>query len=462
VSQTAAPSSTATARIAAWAVGTAFEQIPEDAVRLAGTAVLDCVGVTLAGSRAEPATRVRELVETLGGEPQAAVLGTAVRTSTLLAALANGTAAHALDFDDTNHPGYAHPSAALVPSLLALAEWNGGSGRDLLTAYLTGFEVEVRVARAVNMPHYVAGWHATATLGTLGAAAAAARLLGLEPDEATRALSIAASLAGGLRENFGTDTKPLHAGLAAKNGVLAALLARGGFTAADDGLGGRYGFCSVLDGGGEARLEELDPSRFGRPWEITEPYGLAIKQFPACGATHPALEAALALATELQPRPEQIARVRVGTSELAPKIVVYDRPRTGLEGKFSLEYCVAAAFLDRRVGLEHFEDEAVARPDIQTLLPKISAEIDERVRTSPEFAAIVELELADGTRREERVDLARGKTSRPLSREELVAKYRDCASRALPTGAVEESLALLEALDELESVGRLVRCLVPS
>ena len=451
----------ATARIAEWVHDVSLDAIPPEAIALAKAGTLDCLGVALAGSRTSQAEIVRRLAETLGGAPQAGILGTGVRSNVALAALANGTAAHALDFDDTNHPLYGHPSCHLVPVLLALGEWTDATGAEFLAAYLTGFEVEVRVSRAVNMAHYVAGWHATATLGTLGATAAAARILRLDMPAIVNAFGIAASFAGGLRENFGTDTKPLHAGLAAKNGVLAALLARDGFGAAADGLAGRYGFTSVLNGGSTATLEELDPTRFGNPWEITEPFGLAIKQFPSCGATHPAIEAAIGLAAGSALDPEQIAHVRVGISELAPKILVYSRPQSGLEGKFSLEYCVATALIDRRVGLDHFDDETVRRTDVQELLPKIEAVVDDRVRDETEFAAIVEVELLDGSRLEERVDVAKGKVLRPLSHDELVAKFEDCAGRVLSHAKLVATVELLEGLEELDTVVRLAEAVPP-
>jgi 2-methylcitrate dehydratase PrpD len=254
-------------------------------------------------------------------------------------------------------------------------------------------------------------------------------------------------------------TKPLHAGLAARSGVEAALLASRGFTASTDGLAGRYGFCSVLDGGEPADLGQLEPARFGKPWEISEPYGLAIKQFPSCGATHPAIEAALELVHGDGVPSGDIERVRVGTTALAPKILVYDRPASGLEGKFSLQYCVATALVEGRVGLDHFEDGAIGAPEVRALVERIDAEVDDRVRDDPEYATIITVTLRDGSSRERRVDLAKGKTSRPLSRDELRSKYSDCAGRVLSPAAVEHSRELLEGLDGLESVAVLVGAL---
>jgi 2-methylcitrate dehydratase PrpD len=413
----------------------------------------------VAGSATPQARAVGDVIEALGGTAVASVVGTARRTSPTQAALANGTAAHALDFDDTNHPLYGHPTCHLWPALLAIAEGRGSTGAEVLAAYLIGFEVEVRVARAVNLAHYVAGWHATATLGTLGATGAVARLLHLTPVVTAHALGIAASLTGGLRENFGTDTKPLHAGLAAERGVQAALLAQAGLTASATALSGRYGFCAVLGGGEEPRLEELDPDRFGRPWEISEPYGLAIKQFPSCGATHPAIEAAIEAAGGTLD-PGEVAKIRVGTTELAPRVLVHPRPRTGLEGKFSLEYCVAIALLDGRVGLDHFEDAAVDRAEVRALLPRIEPYVEDSIRSHPEYAAKVEIELADGTRREALVEVARGKVARPLEQAELLAKYRNCTSRVLAADQLEAGLVLIRTLPEQPSLTPLVAALV--
>jgi 2-methylcitrate dehydratase PrpD len=447
------------ADIAAWVARSDLAGLPGDVRQLAVTGIRDCVGVTLAGSDSVPARAVRDVVDLLGGHKQASVLGTPTRTSLTQAALANGTAAHALDFDDTNHPLYGHPSCHLVPALFALAEWTGAPGREFLTAYLVGFELEVRIARAVNIAHYAVGWHATATLGTLGTAAAASRLLALPPELTANALGIAVSLAGGLRENFGTGTKPLHAGLTAERGVQAALLARSGVTSAATALTGRFGFCAVLGGGEAPNLEELDPARFGNPWEIAEPHGLAIKQYPSCGATHPAIEAAIEAAGRPLAPPE-IRRVRVGTTELAPQVLVHSRPRTGLEAKFSLEHCVAVALLEGRVGLDHFDDAAAHRADVQAVLPRVEPYIDERIRADSEYAAIVQLELTDGSERTARVDVARGKVARPLSHEQLLIKYEACAGRVLASEDITRSLELFGRLDELATIRELVGALV--
>lgn len=451
-----------TAQLAEWIAGVRYQDIPDTAVTLAKSGILDVIGVTLAGMQTELAGRVRTLAAEWGGSAQATVLGTNTRTSAPLAALVNGTAAHALDFDDTNHPLYGHPSCHLVPALLALGERSPHTGRDLIRAYLVGFEVEVRMARAVNMAHYVAGWHATGTLGTLGAAAACSSLLDLTPEDTRHALGIASSMASGLRGNFGTMTKPLHAGLAARNGVMAAQFAERQFTASQDGIAGAYSFTLLYGGGESARIDELSPARFGRPWEITQPYGLAIKQFPSCGATHPGIEAAIALVARHDLDPSAIRSVHVGVSALAPRILIYSRPTTGLEGKFSMEYCVASALAHRRVNLDTFTDAAVAEPVVRQLLERIVVSVDDRVRESTEFSCVVTVSMEDGTTYSEQVDLAKGKTAKPLSRGELEAKYRNCAGRALGDAAVERSLGQLWRLEEMTDVSAFTELLRPS
>src|SRR5213592_834107 len=236
----------ATSVIAEFIVKSRWEDCPVAAVDAARRAILDCVGVMLAGS-AEPAARiVQQIAESEGGAPLATIVGTRRRTGAVWAALANGTAAHALDFDDTNFAMLGHPSAPVLAAGLAAGELALADGQALVHAFLLGFEVETTLAAVINPEHYDHGWHATCTLGTLGAAAAAARLLGLDTAQIRTALAVAASQSSGLKENFGTMTKPFHAGHAARSGVLAALLAREGWTASERAIEGPQGFLHVL------------------------------------------------------------------------------------------------------------------------------------------------------------------------------------------------------------------------
>src|SRR5262245_56469131 len=247
----------ATAQVAEFIVKSRWEDLPPAAVEAARRAILDCLGVTLAGSLDPPARIVQAVAEAEGGAPLCTVVGTGRRTGAAWAALANGTAAHALDFDDTNFAMLGHPTAPVLSAALAASELALSDGRALVHAFLLGFEVETTVAEVVNPAHYAHGWHATCTLGTLGAAAAAARLLALDVAETQVALAVAASQASGLKENFGTMTKPFHAGHAARSGVVAALLAREGWTASAQALEGPQGYFQVL-GAGPLALERLD------------------------------------------------------------------------------------------------------------------------------------------------------------------------------------------------------------
>src|SRR5215831_18257368 len=247
----------ATTHLAEFVTKSRWEDCPAQAVEAARRAILDCLGVMLAGS-VEPAARiVADVARAEGGSPLATVVGTPLRTGAVWAALFNGTAAHALDFDDTNFAMLGHPSAPVLTAALAAGELCTATGAEVMHAFLLGFEVETTMGEVVNPGHYARGWHSTCTLGTLGAAAAAARLLGLDTPATASALAVAASQASGLKENFGTMTKPFHAGHAARSGVLAALLAREGWTASEHALEGPQGFFNVMSEG-PVRPEVVD------------------------------------------------------------------------------------------------------------------------------------------------------------------------------------------------------------
>jgi 2-methylcitrate dehydratase PrpD len=350
-----------------------------------------------------------------------------------------------------------HPSAPLLPAVLAVGEKAGGSGRDLLTAFVLGFEVEARLGRAIGEAHYALGWHATSTLGTLGAVAACARLLNLDVGGTKTALGIAASLASGLQQNFGTMTKPLHAGWAARNGVVAAELASRGFTADPRALEGESGFLRAMSGGSEVDLEPLAAP--GDPFEITAS-GIGVKLYPCCYAVHRSLDAALELRVRHRIDPGSIARVEVEVSRGALLPLRHEPPTTGLEGKFSLSYCLAAALVDGRVGLASFTDEAVCRPAVRELMSKVEAREGAEPGAFPIGGyAEVRIALRDGSEQGLRVDTPRGDPSRPLTWEELVEKFRDCAGTVLPTQTVERTLRMVERLEELPDVGELTETL---
>ncbi|MBI4591585.1 MAG: MmgE/PrpD family protein, partial [Candidatus Rokubacteria bacterium] len=436
----------ATARLAEFVVKSRWEELPGAAIEQVKRAILDSVGVMLAGSAEPPARIVQRVAEAEGGAPLCTVLGTQMRTGGVWAALANGTAGHALDFDDTNFALLGHPSVPLLSAALAAAELALADGRALIHAFLLGFEVETTLAEVMNPAHYARGWHATSTLGTLGAAAASAKLLGLDPAESRHALAIAASQASGLKENFGTMTKPFHAGHAARSGLLAALLAREGFTGSAVALEGAQGYLRLLGSQSEEPAAALE--RLGSPWKILTT-GVAVKPYPSCACTHSIIAALLELRQTRALRPETVAEVTVGVNALVPNILIHHQPRTGLEGKFSAEFCAAAALVDGRVGIATFTDERTADPAIRSLMGRVKMEVDPTIAGDLEHHvwSRVRVRLADGRALEIPPREVLGHPAAPLSRDALLAKFTDCASRVLAGDRVE---SMAEMLDELE------------
>jgi 2-methylcitrate dehydratase PrpD len=359
------------------------------------------------------------------------VLGTAAVASAGNAALANGTAAHALDYDDMCFVSLAHPSAPLVAAAWAVAEGSGASGRALLDAYVVGFEIEGRLGRAMNPRHYQRGWHCTSTIGTIGAAAAASRLLGLDAARAGHALAIAASEASGLKENFGTMAKPLHAGLAARNGVLAAQLARAGLTASPAAIEGPQGFLAAMDS--ERPSLSGFAADLGARWEILDT-GITVKLYPSCAGTHPSLDALLDLRRAERFTAADVERVEIGVDAITPTILLYDRPSTGLEGKFSMPFCAAAALVDGRVGIDTFDDGRVKDLAIADMQSRVTMHVDPTLDASaPALTqAKVTVRLKDGRVLSAAADGARGYPARPASDDELASKFLACATRALP------------------------------
>jgi len=430
---------------------------PSEARARAAAAFLDTIGVTLAGAP-EPASRiVREMVAADAGGP-CVVVGTGVRASAAGAALANGTAAHALDYDDMCFVSLAHPSAPLVPTALAAAELAGASGSALVDAYVVGFEIEGRLGALMNPRHYHRGWHCTSTLGTIGAAAAASRLLGLDAIATGHALAIAASEASGLKENFGTMVKPLHAGLAARNGVLAALLARGGLTASEGAFDGTQGFL-VAFSSERATLDEA-VADLGRRWEIVDT-GITVKLYPSCAGTHPTIDALLGLRREQGFSSDDVDAIEVGVDATTPTVLIHARPATGLEAKFSMPFSAASAVVHGRVGIDSFEAAGLADPAVRALMPRVTMHVDGSLDPSaPALTqARVTVKLRDGRSVSRAANGARGYPAQPASDAELGEKFMSCATRAISKGAAERALEMLRGIERLDDVRTLMAAL---
>jgi 2-methylcitrate dehydratase PrpD len=425
-----------------------FEDLPPQAVHWAKVGILDTVGVTVAGS-VEPAARIlgRVVAPTDGAS---LVFGSADRTSALDAALINGTAAHALDFDDCNNTLGGHPSAPILPALFALADERTVDGRAFIAAYVAGFETECKLGLGVNFHHYNKGWHPTATLGVHGAAAAACHLLRLDARRTATALAIASSLACGIKANFGTMTKPLHVGHCARNGLFAALLAERDFTANAGEFEHNQGFLHVFNG-----PDTYDTARvlahWGAPFDVVEP-GIAIKQYPCCGSTHPALDVMLDIVRRHDLREEAVARIECWTHARRLEHTNRPDPQSGLEAKFSLQYCLARALTDHAIRIEHFEGDAFRDPAIRAILPRVHA----AAYTTTQFpadnhlGAEVKVTTLDGKIVSGKIDEAMGRTSgNPLPTDRLREKFENCIGRAL---SVSRAAALAEMIEQLETL----------
>jgi 2-methylcitrate dehydratase PrpD len=433
------------------------EDLPAAAVHWAKVGILDTVGVTLAGSR-DPSARIVAGVLAAGGGTSL-VFGSTERLCALDATLVNGTAAHALDFDDCSNTLGGHPSAPILPALFALADEGGANGSEFIAAYVAGFETECKLSLGVNFYQYTHGWHPTATLGVFGAAAACARLLRLDAARTATALAIAASLASGIKANFGTPVKPLHVGHCARNGLLAALLARDGYSASALAFEHKQGYFEVYNGAGNYDAAKILPA-WGRPFDIVEP-GIAIKQYPCCGSTHPAIDAMLDLVRAHDVRPRQVERIDAWIH--ARRLEHTNRPEPGSakDAKFSVQYCLARALADRKLVIEHFEDDAWRDPEVRDLAARVRAAPygDAQFPADNHFGAEVRVTLRDGRALSARVDQPYGRTAaNPLPPALLKQKFDHCAARALAPEAAARLHAAIQQFETLPDV-RLVTAL---
>lgn len=440
-----------TEKLARFIEGTTYSKLPERAATEAKRAIMDCLGVILAGAEEAGSKIITELVKEQGGAAEAGVITGAYKTTAPQAAWANGTMAHALDYDDVG--GFGHPTVALLPAVLALGEKCHLSGKDVLLSYVVGFEVGSRLG-PLSRPAYRLGWHNTGTLGTIAAAAASAKALKLNAEQAAMALGIAASMASGLKQNFGTMSKPLHAGNAARNGLTAALLAQKGFTADAAILENpQQGFLKVSNGGADSDYAKLADG-LGERFNIVpegEARGVGFKAFPSCLFTHTNIEAALYLKQEAGIKPEDVADIEVITHDLVPITCIHSRPQKGLEGKFSVHYCIARGLLDGEVGMKHFTDQMVQQPAVQELVRKVHWGPHQEMTGSE---VIVKTKSGEVISR--KVVHPRGSRENPMTWDDLAYKYKDCAALALPQKEVTRSYGLISKLETVKDISALM------
>ncbi len=439
--------------------GVSVDRVSPAGKHMAISAIVDTVGVTLAGA-AEPVIGI--LKRTLVGDgsaPEALVFGHAARTSTLNAALINGTAAHAVDYDDMASAMGGHPSVPIVPVVMALGERLGASGRDVLDAYVVGFEAECRIGRAVLPDHYAKGWHPTSTLGVFGAAAAASRMLGLDEQQTTMALALCCSSAAGVKANFGTMTKPFHVGHCARDGLMAAMLARNGFTGSPTALEHKQGFFSVYDGLANVFPDRLIPAD-GDPLEI-ERDEIGLKQFPCCGSTHPAILATMDAVTRHGISANDVTRIFIRTHPGRLPHTDNPWPTSSLGAKFSIQYAAVRALIDGAPKLAHFEGDAFREPDVVRLLAVTTAEAFRGQEDCHDpFEAEVTLNVAGRGDFMGRVTGAMGRGPlAPMSKVEMWQKFSDCAIQVVDAAAARAAFDLLCEIDRAENIADLATLL---
>ncbi len=437
----------ATRTLAEFIADTGFDDLPHPVVEAAKIAILDGVANMVAGSVQDLADIIGRYVRDAGGSPQASVVGWGYRTNPPAAAFANGVFGHCLDYEIQGFPP-THGTSSCLPSALALAEHHRVGGERVLTAYVLGWEIQGRL-RAASAPATRPGYHPPGLVGPLGGAAASAKTLGLDAEQTLMALGIAASRTGGLTANTGTMVKSTHPGNAARMGAESAILASMGYTASDEALESPVGFAAALFGGDFDW--DVATGGLGASWRLIDP-GFDIKRFPAQVYMQNAIEAALNLREQNNLDSKDIEHVtirRQGRGHSGP------RPRSGLDGKFSVEYCAAAALLDGQVGIDTFTDARRFSPDMEDMLGRMQVEPE-----GPESGAtLATAVLKDGTTVSAECPAFTGSASNPMSRDQLLAKVRDCFRRALSEADAEVVVEMLENLDSVDDVGRLMNVL---
>ena len=443
-------------RIARWSREIRLEEVPPGVVHMAKRCAIDTLGVILAGSHHHAVGRVRSQAEIIFAAGHSTVFGGA-SLSAPGAALVNGMAAHVFDFDDTSYTGIMHGSAVVFPAALAAAQNVGGSGKLLLEAFLVGSEVTYALAMALGTDHYLKGWWSTATLGIVGAAAAAARALGLDEEQTLSAVAIAAAQASGMKAIFGTDAKPLACGKAARDGVEAAIMAAGGISGPETAFENDYGYFALL---GNGSLEDAQIELLGKAWRLAEP-GIMFKRYPVCSAAHAATELTCTLVERHGLSPNDIRRVVCRVPRLVRISMIYDIPQTPQQAQFSLPFCVGCALTHGDIVPGHISPLTLSDPGLTEQMAKVVVEEDPSLAEGhlalryPE-CAVVRLELNNGRVFEDFLGEPTGMPGNPLSDEALMEKFRACAGGAgLSSSRIESLVETFWNIEINDNVSRL-------
>lgn len=439
--------------LGAFVAGLEYQEIPKTAISVAKTGIIDTIAVMVAGKDEEPVRILQKTLVAQGGNAEATVCFGSARLGAADTAWVNGTAGHVLDYDDFAR---GHPSVVIVPAILAEGEALGSTGRDLLTAYVAGYETWMEVVTREKGNYQMKGWHPTPLIGALAAAAAVCRLRGLSADQTMSALGIAAAQASGVTASYGTHAKSMQVGKAAHTGIMSARLAANGMTAFDRSLDHEQGFLFAVSPKGDVDLSV--PAGLGQRWHIVEK-GLSIKRYPVCYCGHRIIDAACEVGAEHAPGADQIADVEVTISGIHATILKHHRPRTGLEAKFSAEFAVASALVAGNVGLQEVNDAFVNRADVQALMKKVRVTTNENYDPeAPGFSKAdqVFVKLADGRRLESRpISHALGNAKRPLAPEDLRRKFLDCIATGDAGIDAEALFDTLQALENVKKCGEL-------
>jgi 2-methylcitrate dehydratase PrpD len=448
-------------RLARFVTETSPDAIPPESYRAALQASFDCVGVALAGAMQPHGKMIVDFVDAQGGKTVCTIIGNKLRTSAYLAALANGTIGHALDYDDMG--GFGHPSVALLPTALAVGELLGKSGRDILTAYVLGFEVAVHLNRGAQNVQGLSGFHSTATFGTIGSTAVAARLMGLTTQQTVMAFGLAGSMPSGILQNFGTHTKPLHAGMSCRSGVMAASLAKQGWLATDSFIESKVGWAHAYIGQGKYDPEKMT-ANLGKTWLSKNT--IVIKKYPCCGSNQGALDSLTALLNEHNVSPDDVACVDVDNVPAISHVLLHPNPTYGFQGKFSIHYNIATALVDRKINIESFTDAKLNRPEYRAAREKTHINVlsnwDPDYEHAPTYNPVT-ITLKSGEKFSKRVNrhTMHGAPADPLSEQELKDKFRYCARMCLPENQVEEAVNAWWNLDRAPTLTEALASVTP-
>ena len=442
-----------TEEIATWITDSEMN-VTDESLRLARNAMIDIVGCMIAGTNDEATCRARTVIEDLGSG-SVRTIGSEASLAAPHAALVNGTAAHALDFDDNYHPTAGHATAVLAPAIYALADERSANGTAVLDAYIAGLEAMAVIGNGVNLAHYELGWHTTSTIGGMGVAAAAARLCKFNTETTTRAISLAFSMASGSKIQFGTMAKPLHAGIAAMNGLLAARYAEAGITAASEPLDGTWGFRDLYVGGdGEGYAEGA--RLMGNPTAL-ERFGLKVKIHPCCASVHTAVDALVDLMDKHNLEADDIKSVETVVNKVSFDNLMFDDPKTEMEARFSMHYSIAVALLRRRLMLADFTSTAIRNPEVRAWYPKITKtkKPDDDplpTATNGREPAETRITLTDGRTLSKFMKHPKGVLQNPLSEAEMWTKFDDCVSCLDDADQVAAIRNLLERFEDINDI----------